>query len=105
MKNGRDIQELRKLPAKDTLFLGGHQNLTKKLRQLFPKWQFISDDRLRIRPKCTTKIVFFWSAHASHKLSKSVLGQMAQDVIVIYVTSTNLDMLICEMESKLMAAA
>lgn len=105
MKTAKNAKELRKLPPKNILFLGGHQNMTKKLRPLYPKWQYISDDRLKIKPKSTTKIVFFWSAHASHKLSKSILGQIEHDVILIYVTSTNIEMLLLEMESKLMAVA
>ena len=31
---------------KGILFLGGHPNMTKKLRQQFPKWTFVSDDQL-----------------------------------------------------------
>ena len=38
------------LPEKGILFLGGHPNMTKKLRQQFPKWTFVSDDQLR---KCS----------------------------------------------------
>jgi hypothetical protein len=46
------------LPQKGILFLGGHQNMTKKLRQHFPKWTYVTDDRIRRCTRISQTVVF-----------------------------------------------
>jgi hypothetical protein len=86
------------LPKKGVLFLGGHHNMTKKLQQQFPKWTFVSDDQLK---RCTTinhQIVFYWTAHSSHKLMQHVYKRLPKDSVILYVTATNIPLLVSEMQ-------
>ena len=86
------------LPQKGVLFLGGHQNMTKKLRQQFPKWCFISDDHLKRCSRINQSTVFFWTGHSSHKMMRYVYSKISADATIIFVTSTNLSLLIEEMQ-------
>ena len=54
------------LPQKGVLFLGGHQNMTKKLRQQFPKWTYITDDQFNRKASLNQTVVFYWTGHSSH---------------------------------------
>ena len=86
------------LPQKGVLFLGGHQNMTKKLRQHFPKWTFISDEQLKRHSNVSQNIVFYWTGHSSHKLMRYIYSKLSPNAMIIYVTATNLTLLITEMQ-------
>ena len=86
------------LPEKGVLFLGGHQNMTKKLRQHFPCWTFVGDDQLKRGSAVNQTVVFYWTGHSSHKLMQYVYSKLSPNTSVIYVTATNLPLLIAEME-------
>lgn len=86
------------LPTKSVLFLGGHQNLTKKLRQLFPKWSFVTDERLKRYSAVNHPIVFYWTGHGSHKMMRYIYSKLPENAYIIYVTATNLPLLITEMQ-------
>lgn len=86
------------LPQKGVLFLGGHQNMTKKLRQQFPKWTYVTDDHLKRCSSINQTIVFYWTKHSSHKMMQYVYSKLPNDASVIYVTATNLPLLIAEMQ-------
>lgn len=97
----RDIDTSMALPQKGVLFLGGHQNMTKKLRQKFPKWQFITDDtQLNRYPTINRSIVFYWSGHSSHKMMRNVYRKLPADAQIIFVTATNIPLLITEMHHR-----
>ena len=87
------------LPQKGVLFLGGHPNMTKKLRQQFPKWTFVSDDQLKRCGNVNQSIVFYWTAHSSHKIMRYVYSKLPGNANILYVTATNLPLLIMEMQS------
>ena len=70
------------LPQKDVLFLGGHQNMTKKLRQVFPGWTYITDDQLRRCTCINQSLVFYWTNHSSHKLMRYVYSKLPDGVSV-----------------------
>ena len=91
-------QARRELPQKGVLFLGGHQNMTKKLRQQFPKWRFITDDQIKQTGKINYTIVFYWTKHSSHRLMQYVYSKLPDDANILYVTATNLPLLIEEMQ-------
>ena len=95
--SGMRIDSVRDLPQKGVIFLGGHQNMTKKLRQHFPRWTFISDEQLKRYSVTSQRIVFYWTCHSSHKLMQYVYSKLPSDASVIYVTATNLPLLIAEM--------
>jgi hypothetical protein len=86
------------LPQKGVLFLGGHQNMTKKLRQQFPKWTYITDDQIRRCTSINQTLVFYWTKHSSHKMMQYVYSKLPDNACVIYVTATNLSLLIAEMQ-------
>ena len=91
--------EMRSLPEKGVLFLGGHQNMTKKLRKRFPKWSFVTDDQFKRVPVINQTMVFYWTGHSSHKLMRNIYSKLPDDACILYVTATNLPLLIAEMES------
>lgn len=86
------------LPQKGVLFLGGHQNMTKKLRQQFPKWTYVTDDQLKRCVNINQTVVFYWTKHSSHKMMRYVYSKLPDNASIIYVTATNLPLLIAEMQ-------
>lgn len=88
------------LPAKKILFLGGHANMVKKLRQFFPGWDFLTDDELGSWTGGECEVIFFWTAHCSHLIQQYVNARKSKDTPYIYVTATNIDRLISEMATK-----
>lgn len=86
------------LPQKGVLFLGGHQNMTKKLRQQFPKWTYVTDDQLKRCSNINQSVVFYWTKHSSHKMMRYVYSKLPDNASIIYVTATNLPLLIAEMQ-------
>ena len=86
------------LPEENVLFVGGHIRLQNKLRQLHPKWKFVTtkmsysllDDNVKSR------FVFMYTGHLSHKLFDKV-RQSLECVPMAYVTSQNLNLLHDEM--------
>ena len=93
----RKVENTIVLPQKGVLFLGGHPNMTKKLRQQFPKWTFASDDQLKRCGNVNQTIVFYWTGHSSHKMTRYVYSKLPDNASIIYVTATNLPLLINEM--------
>lgn len=88
------------LPEKGILFMGGHQNMVKKLRQQFPKWTYVPDDKMRRYPNINHKIVFYWTKHSSHSMMERVYNKLPDDAVILYVTATNIPMLIKEMQHR-----
>lgn len=86
------------LPEKGILFLGGHPNMTKKLRQQFPKWTFVSDEQLKKCSCANPAAVFYWTGHCSHKMMRYVYSKLPANASILYVTATNLPMLIAQMQ-------
>lgn len=88
------------LPKKKVLFLGGHANMVKKLRQHFPQWDFLTDDELGCWTGGECDVVFFWYKHCSHLLQQYVNARKSRTTPYIYVTATNIGRLISEMAQK-----
>lgn len=86
------------LPDAHVVFLGGHPNMVKKIRQIFPGWKYVFDDSTRHRTFDPDDIIFFWTAHASHKMMRYVFSRLPDTGNVRYVTATNIDLLIRQME-------
>ena len=93
------------IPKKGVMFLGGHPNLIKKLQQVYPKWDFISDEQLRRKASFKQDIIFYWTGHGSHQLMEYVFNRASENAKVLYVTATNLSLLLNEMNSVYSAAA
>ena len=86
------------LPQKGVLFLGGHQNMIKKLRLQFPKWIYVTDDQLKRCTCINQTVVFYWTRHSSHKMMQYVYRKLPNNANIIYVTATNLPLLIEQMQ-------
>lgn len=95
---GKEIRQSNSLPQKGVMFLGGHPNMTKKLRQQFPKWTYVSDDQLKKWSCDKPSAVFFWTGHSSHKMMRYVFSKLPADISILYVTATNLPLLIDQMQ-------
>lgn len=98
-----DFDPFEVLPKDGVLFLGGHQNMTKKLRNIFPGWTFLSDDLFRSWTAKKLNAVFYWYNHSSHSMMKYVNARKDGDVPYVYVTATNIDRLIKEMADQYIA--
>lgn len=88
------------LPLSNVLFLGGHQNMTKKLRQLYPNWTYVTDNQFNRRTNITQHTVFFWTKHSSHKMMRFVYSRLPSCTKILYVTATNLELLTREMQQE-----
>lgn len=87
------------LPNKGVIFLGGHPNMVKKLKQLYPKWKYINDDDLK-RHRSTihnNNVVFYWTKHGSHTIMQYAFKKLPKDAEILYVTSTSIPLLVKEM--------
>ena len=85
-------------PEDGVVFLGGHPNLIKKLRQTHPNWTLVSPDDDRKRNALTymntkIKVVICMSKHISHSLFETVTNCMPEDAPILYVSSNNLNAL------------
>ena len=101
LNNRRETAEI---PAKGVMFLGGHPNLVKKLQRLYPKWDFVSDEQVRRKACFNQGIIFYWTGHGSHQLMEYVYSRRTADTKVLYVTATNLSLLLNEMNDAYQAA-
>lgn len=107
MKNNSKslCQDNTEIPKKGVMFLGGHPNLVKKLQQVYPKWDFISDKQLRHKASFKQDIIFYWTGHGSHQLMECIFTRASDKAKVMYVTATNLSLLLNEMNSAYSAVA
>ncbi len=97
----RLIEELPELPDEGVIFVGGHTNLQKKLRQKHPYWIYLDNVNFSGDGKFdNAKVVFMFWKHLSHKLyyrSTLFASHAKGDLPIVYVSSTNLDLLEDEM--------
>ena len=98
-KNEAEIQQTKiQLPDERILFLGGHENMLKKLRQKHPGWTYIGDDSsTKITWDMTFDVCFIWYKHLSHKAFLTVQNRVDNRAPIIYLNSTNLECLEQEM--------
>lgn len=85
------------IPSKGILFLGGHPNMVKKLQHIYPKWDYVSDEQLRRKSAFKQSVIFYWTGHSSHQLMEYVYSKVPSNSKVLYVTATNLTLLLNEM--------
>ena len=103
--NGKTTCQESQIPGKGVMFLGGHPNLVKKLQQLFPGWEFVSDEQMHRKASFKQSVIFYWTGHGSHKLMKYVYSRTSESAKVLYVTATNLPLLLNEMSAAYSAVA
>lgn len=86
------------LPKEGILFLGGHPNMVKKLRQIYPDWTYLDlKDRAQMRVDRIVDLCFIWSKHLSHTAMKMVARNIKGDFPMVYLEATNLSRLEAEM--------
>lgn len=80
------------------VFLGGHTNWVKKVRQLHPNWKYVSTDNqrndnvlsvVRGNIKC---VIFYWK-HISHPMYNTLMNAIGPDTPIIYLNNLNLEMM------------
>lgn len=88
------------LPENGILFVGGHTNMVKKLKEIHPSWSYISD---YINASLPTKVnaIFIWPAHLSHPLWYRINETYQGREKMLYVQATNLGRLEEEMKYEL----
>lgn len=86
------------LPKEGILFLGGHPNMVKKLRQIYPDWTYLDlKDRAQMRVDRIVDLCFIWSKHLSHTAMNMVARNIKGDFPMVYLEATNLSRLEAEM--------
>lgn len=86
------------LPETGVLFLGGHPNLIKKLRQIYPDWMYLGEtNAFQARMGQSIRLCYIWSKHLPHSVWGTALQALPSEVPIIYLESTNLARLENEM--------
>ena len=86
------------LPESGVLFLGGHTNMVKKLRQIHPGWSYLGDENIpQLMTDRRVEVCVVWTKHLSHKVTRARNRNIKGHFPIVYVTSTNLELLEKEM--------
>ena len=90
------------LPRENIVFLGGHPNMLKKLREHHPKWIYIGTETEALHniPKICDYI-FVWSGHLSHGIWYHIDKQFEGRERFLFVQATNIQRLEEEMKYEL----
>ena len=95
-----EAEELPELPDTGIMFVGGHPNFLKKLREVYPDWSYITKENVpeRLRQYNKQKMCFIYTAHTSHPIYWGVINALRNcDTPYSYIKGTNLDRVITEM--------
>lgn len=102
-QNGELLPEedaLPELPSAGIMFVGGHPNFLKKLRELYPNWIYLTHKNAPERMSQYSKLsaCFICDEHMGHSLFCSVISSVkSSGVPYSYVKATNIDRVITEM--------
>lgn len=93
-------EALPELPDTGIMFVGGHPNFLKKLRELYPNWIYLTHKNAPERMSQYSKLsaCFICDEHMGHSLFCSVISSVkSSGVPYSYVKATNIDRVITEM--------
>lgn len=92
-------ESLPELPSKNVVFVGGAPNTQKKLRQIFPDWDFVGSEGVTSSYTMSTKpdVIFLWTGYMAHGMLQSVEARI--EAPRVYLKRTNIDAMIEEMRS------
>lgn len=93
-------EALPELPDTGIMFVGGHPNFLKKLRELYPNWIYLTHKSAPERMSQYSKLsaCFICDEHMCHPLFYNVMGSVkSAGIPYSYVKATNLDRAITEM--------
>lgn len=97
-------EDLLPLPETGIVFLGGHQRVIAKLKELHPKWIFMTDTSPKMNSLLSStnsvNAVFVVSTYLSHKLYQHLEAAIGKDVPKFYVTATNIELLERNMQKQ-----
>lgn len=90
------------LPRDNVIFLGGHPNMLKKLKELYPEWTYIGKETeaLHNLPK-RCDCIFIWSGHISHGTWYHIDRAFEGREKYFFLQSTNIQRLEEEMKYEL----
>ena len=86
------------LPEKGVVFIGGHPNMVKHLKNRFPSWRFIDGDDRNFKDLGAPSIIFIWFEHISHPTYHRIMTFAPDACPVRYCNTTNQNRLIEEMK-------
>lgn len=89
------------LPKKNVVFLGGHQNMYKKLQDKYRGWTFMTLESGMIGLPKNPEAIFVWSGHLSHTLWQKLNEAYGGREKITYVSATNISRLEEEMKHGL----
>lgn len=89
----------------NAMFFGGHVNMLKKVVASHPSWTFIdgTDENFNA-PINAPDVLFIWDKHISHPTWWRIRNLLYGRTPVVYVKSTNTDMMEIEMKKGWLAA-
>lgn len=85
-------------------FVGGHQNMTNKVKALYPKWRYISTENAKAMESFTCNsarcdCIILYTAHVSHTLNDAFVDNCPKNCCILRCSSsTNIERLLAEIE-------
>ena len=95
-----ETEMLVEMPEDGVVFMGGHPNLVKKIRQRHPRWSFVGREAFADTGvfACAKVVVIYWKSICHPAYYKALeRTERGDSVPIVYVNSTNLDLLEEEM--------
>lgn len=90
--------ELLDLPERGVIFIGGHPNMVKHLKNRFPDWRFIDGDDRNFKDLGSPSVIFIWFEHISHPTYHRIMTFAPDACPIRYCNATNQNRLIEEMK-------
>lgn len=81
------------LPEDGVLFVGGHANFVKKVKQVYPNWRYIDSENRSFGTFGNVTCLFLYVNHLSHSTYHKIKNSVAPDTPIFYVDDINLDKL------------
>jgi len=91
-----EAETLVEMPEDGVVFMGGHPNLVKKIRQRHPRWSFVGREAFADTGvfACAKVVVIYWKSICHPAYYKALeRTERGDSVPIVYVNSTNLDLL------------
>lgn len=83
------------------LFIGGHENFIKKVRQIYPSWTFLKPEEINSsKVKRDYALIVIQTNHVSHNIIERAKA-FCKDAPVVYSNCTNVNRAINELTNML----
>lgn len=89
--------------SRKVIVVGGHANWQGKLREMFPRWQFVGPNQKSVSPECLKgkKFIVCNTELLTHACYYKILAARNRDQKILYVHSNNLEKCMQEMERQM----